>query len=59
MPTVLGGARTNEAACNNDFQDSHHAKVEATLDAGTYFVVVDGHEGKNEGAFTLDYRLVK
>ena len=57
--SVAMGARTNEAACNNDFQDSQHAKVEATLDAGTYFVVVDGHQGKNEGAFTLDYRLVK
>jgi hypothetical protein len=59
-PAVSIGAGTNnEAACNNDFQDAHHSKVEATLDAGTYWVVVDGHAGKNEGAFTLDYALAK
>jgi hypothetical protein len=52
-------ARTNEAACNNDFQDSRHAKIEVTLDAGTYFVVVDGHQAKNEGAYTLEYRILK
>ncbi|MDB4939373.1 MAG: hypothetical protein JWP87_6345 [Labilithrix sp.] len=53
-----GGTRL-EAACNNDFQDSHHAKIEATLDAGTYWVVVDGHQAKNEGAYTLEYRVLK
>ena len=58
-PAVSMGSTTNEAACNNDFQDAHHSKVEATLDAGTYFVVVDGHAGKNEGPFTLEYALVK
>ena len=30
-----------------------------TLDAGTYFVVVDGHQGKNEGVFTLESKVVK
>jgi hypothetical protein len=58
-PAIAMTARPNEAACNNDFQDAHHAKIETTLDAGTYWVVVDGHESKNEGAFTLDYRLLK
>lgn len=48
-----------EAACNNDFQDAQHSKIEATLDAGTYWVVVDGHQAKNEGAYTLEYRTVK
>lgn len=52
-------ARTNEAACNNDFQDSRHAKIEVALDAGTYFVVVDGHQARNEGAYTLEYRVLK
>jgi hypothetical protein len=58
-PVSLGAGANNEAACNNDFQDAHHSKVEATLDAGTYWVVVDGHAGKNEGAFTLEYTLAK
>jgi hypothetical protein len=52
-------AFANEAACNNDFQDTRHARVEATLDAGTYFVVVDGHKANNEGAFSLEYRVVR
>jgi hypothetical protein len=51
--------RTNEAACNNDFQDSRHAKIEVALEAGTYFVVVDGHQAKNEGAYTLEYKVLK
>ena len=58
-PAVSMGSSSNEAACNNDFQDAHHSKIETTLDAGTYFVVVDGHSGKNEGPFTLEYKLVK
>jgi hypothetical protein len=54
-----GVARGSEAACNNDWQDSRHAKIETTLDAGTYFVVVDGHQAHNEGPFTLEYRVLK
>lgn len=58
-PPRAAGPRAAEAACNNDFQDSHHAKIETTLDAGTYFVVVDGHQARNEGAFTLEYKVLK
>jgi hypothetical protein len=58
-PPRSATARTNEAACNNDFQDSRHAKIEVALEAGTYFVVVDGHQAKNEGAYTLEYRVLK
>lgn len=52
------GARGVEAACNNDADDTHHSRVDATLDAGTYFVLVDGHAGANEGQFTLDYKVL-
>ncbi|MBX3189368.1 MAG: hypothetical protein KF819_20260 [Labilithrix sp.] len=58
-PPQASNVRSAEAACNNDFQDNHHAKIETVLDAGTYFVVVDGHQGKNEGPFTLEYRTLK
>lgn len=58
-PPRATNIRNNEAGCNNDFQDSHHSKIEATLDPGTYFVVVDGHQAKNEGAFTLEYKTFK
>lgn len=51
--------RLNEAGCNNDFQDTRHAKIETTLDPGTYFVVVDGHQSKNEGAYALELKTSK
>lgn len=54
-PPQMRGARAIEAACNNDDRDNRHAKIETTLDPGAYFVVVDGHAAKNEGAFTLEY----
>jgi hypothetical protein len=56
---VAGGARGVEASCNNDAEDTHHARVDTTLDPGTYFVVVDGHAGGNEGPFTLEYHIVR
>ncbi len=59
MDPPHAAARSNEVACNNDFQDSRHAKIETTLDPGTYFVVVDGHQARNEGAYTLEYRIMK
>lgn len=53
------GGRTPEVpqGCNNDSVDEHHAKLEQTLDAGTYFVHVDGHQSGNQGAFTLLYTV--
>lgn len=58
-PPRATNVRTNEAACNNDFGDAHHSKIETMLDPGTYFVIVDGHQAKNEGSFTLEYKTVK
>ncbi len=52
------GVRSAEAACNNDSDDTHHSRVDATLDEGTYYVVVDGHAGGNEGQFTLEYKTL-
>jgi len=56
---TLSQVRSSEVTCNNDSGDNHHAKIETTLEAGTYFVVVDGHQSKNEGPFTLEYRSLK
>src|SRR5262249_867539 len=58
-PTGQASARSAESACNNDSGDSHHAKIDTVLDAGTYFVLVDGHAQGNEGAFALTYTLVR
>jgi hypothetical protein len=58
-PPQMKSARVAEVACNKDSPDKRHAKIDTTLDAGTYFVVVDGQQVKNEGTFTLDARVVK
>jgi hypothetical protein len=54
-----GTVATGEVRCNNDFEDTHHAKIDAVLDAGTYYVVVDGHASGNAGAFTLEYKVLR
>jgi hypothetical protein len=45
---------TTELACNDDLNDNRHAFIETTLDAGTYFVVVDGFQTGNAGTYTLE-----
>ncbi|MBK8172413.1 MAG: PPC domain-containing protein [Sandaracinaceae bacterium] len=45
---------TSEVACNDDSSDNRHSFIEQTLDAGTYYVVVDGFRTGNQGSFTLD-----
>lgn len=42
-----------EIACNDDHGDNRHSKIEATLEPGTYFVVVDGFRVGNEGSYEL------
>jgi hypothetical protein len=54
-----GGPRSSEIACNNDSDDGHHSKIETTLDAGTYYVLVDGYGAGKEGPFSLEYRVIK
>jgi hypothetical protein len=46
----------NEIRCNNDAGDQHHSRIDITVEAGTYFVIVDGHAQGEEGAFTLEYK---
>lgn len=49
----------SEVACNNDSIDSHHSQVDTWVEAGTYYVVVSGHMTGNEGAYSLEYHVVK
>ncbi len=58
-PEGSTSARSAEAACNNDSQDSHHSVIDTSLEAGTYYVIVSGHMTGNEGPFTLDYHVLK
>lgn len=46
--------QSTEVACNDDSSDNRHSFIEQTLDAGTYYVVVDGFRTGNNGDFTLD-----
>jgi hypothetical protein len=51
--------RGTELACNSGAEDAHHAHLETNLDPGTYYVVVDGKGRDGEGAFTLQYHVVR
>jgi len=55
---VGSAARANEMRCNNDAGDTHHSRIDMTLEAGTFYVVVDGHGQGEEGPFTLEYKTV-
>ncbi len=55
---VAASPRSSELRCNNDVGDAHHSKIDMTIDAGVYFVVVDGHSAGDEGPFTLEYKVL-
>jgi hypothetical protein len=57
-PPNMKSPREAEVICNNDAPDTRHSKIDTTVDAGTYYVVVDGHLGKNEGPFTLEAKAI-
>lgn len=44
---------STELACNDDHGDNRHARIETTLDRGTYFLVVDGFREGSQGSYTL------
>lgn len=50
---------TTEVACNDDAPDNRHSEVEAVLDAGTYFVFVDGFADSSQGSFTMDVEVTR
>jgi hypothetical protein len=51
------GGSPAELACDADADVGRRTTIERTLEAGTYWVVVDGDSAKDQGTFTLDYRL--
>ena len=44
----------SEVACNDDHGGKNRSEVDVVLDAGTYFVFVDGHAPQDAGAFSLE-----
>lgn len=48
---------TTERGCNDDAGDNRHSMIETELEAGTYYVFVDGFASGNAGDFTLDVEV--
>ncbi len=55
-PPHATSARASEAGCART-DASRKARVEATLDAGTYYAIVGGLGANAQGPFTLDYKV--
>jgi hypothetical protein len=55
-----GGSHPIELGCNTG-DDAHQAHLEANLEAGTYYVIVDGRSlgQQGEGEYTLQYHAVR
>ncbi len=53
------GGSPAELACDSDADVGRRTSIERTLEAGTYWVVVDGDSSKDQGPFTLDYRIAR
>jgi hypothetical protein len=57
---AAGGPRSAELACVSDGSESGQPiTVDRTLEAGTYWVVVDGQTANDQGGFTLEYRAMR
>ncbi len=54
-----GGAAAAELACESDADVGHRTTLERALEAGTYWVVVDGQSPNDQGPFTLEYRALR
>jgi hypothetical protein len=54
---VSGGARAAEIACEADSDVGQRTVIDRTLEAGTYWVIVDGLTANEQGPFTLEYRM--
>lgn len=50
---------TTEVACNDDAPDNRRSEIDTVLDAGTYFVFVDGFGDNSQGAFSMDVELLR
>lgn len=48
---------TTELGCNDDAGDNRHSMIETELEAGTYYVFMDGFSSGSSGAYTLDVEV--
>ena len=47
---------STEVACNDDQDDNRHSLLDTVLDAGTYYVIVDGFSASNNGTYTVEFQ---
>jgi len=52
------GALPAELVCDADADANHRTTLDRLLEAGTYWVVVDGQSPNDQGPFTLEYRTL-
>jgi hypothetical protein len=53
------GAGTPELVCESEPDANHRSVVERSLEAGSYWVVVDGQSASDQGPFALDYKVLR
>jgi hypothetical protein len=54
-----GGARAAELVCEADSDVGQRTVIDRTVEAGTYWVVVDGQTPNDQGPFTLEYKATR
>jgi len=54
-----GGARAAELTCEAESDVGQRTVIDRALEAGTYWVVVDGQTPNDQGPFTLAYRMTR
>jgi hypothetical protein len=48
-----------ELACESEPDANHRSIIERPLEAGSYWVVVDGQSPNDQGPFSLDYKVIR
>jgi hypothetical protein len=54
-----GGPKAAEVACEAESDVGQRTVIDRTLEAGTYWLVVDGQTPTDQGPFTLEYRTTR
>jgi hypothetical protein len=53
-----GGAKAAEVACEAEADAGQRTVIDRTLEAGAYWLVVDGQTPSDQGPFTVEYRAM-
>jgi hypothetical protein len=56
---IAGGPSVPDLGCEAETDANHRVVLERGLEAGTYWVVVDGRSPSDQGPFTIEYRIVR